>query len=124
MSEGRPWEAALVLTALRLALTSQPTLLRFTVDRARGVLGEHSLDYVALVLRAAPAPGLSIREMCREHYGWRGSRSELYRRSHNGLIRLAAALSRDGVPVPDALQTPGDRVAPGHAANRPASDIC
>jgi len=99
------WTGALVITGLRLAMTSQPTLLRFILDTARDVLGEASADYTALVLRARPAPGLSIREMCRERYGWRGSRSELYRRGGRAAERVAAALDRDGIVAPNCLQT-------------------
>jgi hypothetical protein len=51
------WTAAHVLRGLRLAMTSQPTLLRFVLDRAREVLGENSREFVALVLRCGPAPG-------------------------------------------------------------------
>jgi hypothetical protein len=102
MSEGL-WTAALVLRALRLAMTTQPNLFRFVLDRARAVLGEASPDYTALVLRCAPAIG-GVRAMCREQYGWRHSRSELYRRSNRGAVRVAAALAADGVAVPDALQ--------------------
>src|SRR5258708_30122350 len=106
------WTAALVLRGLRLAYAAEPrldeastsahpstsaqepALFRFVVERARDVLGEDSPEYVALVLRcsrsmrAAPAAGLSIREMCRERYGWAGARSELYRRSNNGAGRV------------------------------------
>jgi hypothetical protein len=104
------WTAALVLRGLRLAYAAQPrfdqppALFRFIVERARDVLGKDSPEYVALVLRVAPAAGLSIREMCREHYGWHRSRSELYRRSHNGAMRVAAALRRDGIAVPASVQ--------------------
>lgn len=118
------WTAALVLRGLRLAYAAEPrldeastsahpstsaqppALFRFIVERARDVLGEDSPEYVALVLRCsrsmrvAPAAGLSIREMCRERYGWAGSRSELYRRSNNGAARLAAALTEDGIKPP------------------------
>ena len=109
------WTAALVLRGLRLAYAAEPrldeppALFRFVVERARDVLGPDSPEYVALVLRAstsaqhAPAPGLSIREMCREHYGWHRSRSELYRRSGNGAVRVAAALTDQGVAVPAGL---------------------
>jgi hypothetical protein len=55
-------------------------------------------------MRTAPA-ALSLREMVRAGIGWHGSRSELYRRSHNGAVRIAVALRRDAVPIPDALQT-------------------
>src|SRR5258706_7111479 len=86
------WTPALVLRGLRLAFTDAPRLgeppasYSFIADRAREVLGEDSPDWAALVLRVAPAPGLSIREMCRERYGWHHSRSELYRRSNNGAM--------------------------------------
>jgi hypothetical protein len=103
MSEPIQWTGPLALRALRLAMTSQPTLLRFVLDTARAVLGEHSPEFVAIVLRCAPVPGLSIREMCRERYGWHRSRSELYRRSHNGAVRVAAALMDDGVAVPAGM---------------------
>ncbi len=72
---------------------------------AREVLGEDSPDWAALVLRVAPAPGLSIREMCRERYGWHHSRSELYRRSNNGAMWVATSLSDVGIAVPERLQT-------------------
>lgn len=111
------WTAALVLRGLRLAYAAEPrldeastsaqlpALFRFIVERARDVLGPDSLEFTALALRAAPAAGLSIREMCREHYGWRRSRSELYRRSNNGAARVAAALTDANVMIPDRLQT-------------------
>jgi len=51
--------------------------------------------------------GLSIRAMCREGYGWHRSRSELYRRSNNAAVRVAAALRHDGVTVPPALLPAG-----------------
>src|SRR5258706_7496942 len=107
------WTAALVLRGLRLAYAAEPrldepsALFRFVAERARDVLGPDSPEYVALVLRAAPAPGLSIREMCREHYGWHRSRSELYRRSRNGAVRVAAALTDQGVAVPAGLERRG-----------------
>jgi len=41
----------------------------------------------------------------RGHYGWLRSRSELYRRSRNGAVRVAAALDRDGIVAPKRLQT-------------------
>jgi hypothetical protein len=96
----------MVIDGLRRALTAEPRFdeppasFRFLVDHARTVLGANSRYYTAVVLRSAPAPGLSIREMVRERYGWRHSRSELYRRSNRGAERVAAALNRDGVPVP------------------------
>jgi hypothetical protein len=105
------WTAELVLRGLRLAYAAQPRFdeppasFAFIADRAREVLGEDSPDWAALVLRVAPAPGLSIREMCRERYGWHHSRSELYRRSNRGAELVAAALERDGVPIPGGLQT-------------------
>jgi hypothetical protein len=105
----REWTAALVHRGLRLAYAAEPrldeppALFRFIVERARDVLGPDSPEYVALVLRAAPVAGLSIREMCREKYGWYRSRSELYRRSHNGAVRVAAALRRDGIAVPAGI---------------------
>ena len=105
------WTAALVLRGLRLAYAAQPrfdeppAFFAFIADRAREVLGEDSPDWAALVLRVAPAPGLSIREMCREHYGWHRSRSELYRRAKIAAKRVSTALNRDGVAVPERLQT-------------------
>jgi len=60
------------------------TSFTFIVERARQVLGPDSPEYVALILRVTAPVGLSIRAMCREHYGWHRCRSELYRRSHNG----------------------------------------
>jgi hypothetical protein len=107
------WTAALVLCGLRKAFAREPELgqppasFHFIVDHARKLLGADSRDYTALVLRTGPTPGLSIREMCREGYGWHRSRSELYRRSRNGAERVAAALQRDGVPVPPALLPAG-----------------
>src|SRR5712671_5908280 len=103
------WTAALVLRGLRLAYAAEPrldqppALFRFIAERARDVLGPDSPEYVALVLRAAPAAGLSIREMCRERYGWPRSRSELYRRSNNGAMRVVAALTGDGIAVPAGI---------------------
>src|SRR5258706_15855337 len=105
------WTPALVLRGLRLAFTDAPRLgeppasYSFIADRARELLGTDSLDWAALVLRVAPAPGLSIREMCRERYGWHHSRSELYRRSNKGAIRVATSLSDDGIAGPERLQT-------------------
>src|SRR5258707_11669789 len=107
------WTAPLVLRGLRLyfapppRLGEQPGSLRFLVDRTRALLGPTSPEYVALMLRCAPVPGVSLRERCRERVGWRGSRSELYRRSHNGAVRVAAALRRDDVPVPAGLLPAG-----------------
>jgi hypothetical protein len=98
------WTADLVLAGLRACLTREPrlgedpALFRFILDRARDVLG--TLDFTALVLRCGPTPGLSIREMCRQRYGWRGSRSEFYRRSRLGAIAVAAALNREGIRIP------------------------
>jgi hypothetical protein len=102
------WTAALVIRGLRLAFLARhgPALPGFIVERAGEVLGLESPEYVALVLRTAPAAaGLSLRAMCREHYGWARSRSELYRRSLNGAMRVAAALNRAGIAVPGRLQT-------------------
>jgi len=105
------WTPALVLCGLRLAYAAQPRFdeppasFAFILERAREVLGEDSPDWAALVLRVAPAPGLSIREMCRERYGWHHSRSELYRRSNNGAMWVATSLSDDGIAVPERLQT-------------------
>jgi hypothetical protein len=111
---GHPgWTAAMVLHGLRLAFAAQPRFneppasVTFIRDRAREVLGPDSLDYSAVVLRTGPARGLSIREMVRERFGWRHSRSELYRRSHNGALRVAVVFNGDGVPVPAALLRAG-----------------
>jgi len=109
------WTAALVLRGLRLAfareprLGEEPTSFRWILERARSVLGEGSPEYRAITLRVAPA-ALSLRAMCRERVGWRGSRSELYRRSHNGAARVAVALAAAGVAVPDALCCPRSAV--------------
>src|SRR5258706_3718539 len=109
MAEPGPWTAAQVLRGLHQYFAPQPRLgeqpgsLRFLVDRARTLLGPSSPEYVSLMLRCAPVPGVSLRERCRERLGWSRSRSELYRRSHNGAVRVAVALQRDGVPVPDVL---------------------
>src|SRR5258707_992618 len=103
------WTPALVVRGLRLAFTDAPRLgeppasFRFILERARELLGKDSHEFVALVLRVTAPVGLSIREMCREHYGWPRSRSELYRRSRNGAVRVAAALDRDGIVIPPEL---------------------
>jgi hypothetical protein len=105
------WTPALVVDGLRKAFATQPRFdeppASFTLilERARQLLGKDSPEYVALILRVTAPVGLSIREMCREHYGWPRSRSELYRRSHNGAMHVAAALQRDGVSIPGDLQT-------------------
>jgi hypothetical protein len=88
-------------------LGEPPASYSFIADRARELLGTDSLDWAALVLRVAPAPGLSIREMCRERYGWHHSRSELYRRSNRAAERVAAALQRSATPVPPTLLPAG-----------------
>jgi len=99
----------LVVDGLRKAFAAQPRFdeppasFTFILERARQLLGKDSPEYVAIILRVTAPVGLSIREMCREHYGWPRSRSELYRRSHNGAMRVAAALQRDGVPIPGGL---------------------
>jgi hypothetical protein len=84
-------------------LDEPPALFRFILERARELLGKDSPEFVAMVLRVTPPVGSSIREMCREHYGWRRSRSELYRRSNNGAVRVAVALAADGVAPPAGL---------------------
>src|SRR5258706_15652383 len=105
------WTPALVADGLRRAFATQPrsdeppASFTFILERARQLLGKDSPEYVALILRVTAPVGLSIREMCREHYGWPRSRSELYRRSHNGAVRVAAALDRDGIVAPKRLQT-------------------
>ena len=105
------WTPALVVDGLRKAFATQPRFdeppasFTFILERARQLLGKDSPEYVALILRVTAPVGLSIREMCREHYGWPRSRSELYRRSHNGAELVAAALERDGVPIPGGLQS-------------------
>ena len=106
------WTAALVLAGLRMAFAREPEFgqspaaYRFILERARTVLGERSPEFAAVTLRAAPA-GVSLRELCREHYGWRHSRSELYRRSRNGAVRVAASLNESGIAVPPALLPAG-----------------
>jgi hypothetical protein len=97
------WTAAHVLRGLRLAMSSQPTLFRFVLDVAREELGEASPEYVALVRRSAPRPGATTREMLRIE-------RHALRRSRSGATRVAAALNRDGVPVPAGLQAKGDSV--------------
>lgn len=89
------WTAALVLRGFRLA--------PFIAAHAREVLGPQSLEYVALMVRTARVPGRSLRANCRDHIGWPRSRSELYRRSRNGAERVADALNREGVAVPEYL---------------------
>ncbi len=102
------WTPELVLRGLRLHFDKQPQFgqypasFRFLLERARTVLDPRSLEFIALTLRTAPA-ALSLREMVRAGVGWHRSRSELYRRSHNGAIRIAVALRRDGIPIPEAL---------------------
>ena len=105
------WTPALVVDGLRKAFAAQPRFdeppasFIFILERARQLLGKDSPEYVALILRVTAPVGLSIREMCREHYGWPRSRSELYRRSNNGAMRVAAALSDERIAVPERLQT-------------------
>jgi hypothetical protein len=68
------------------------------------LLGRDSPHRVALLTRArALAGGPSIRQICREGYGWRRPRSELYRLSNAAAAMLADDLNRRGVPVPDSL---------------------
>jgi hypothetical protein len=88
------------------------------------VLGRQSPEFIALALRAAaPAGALSIRQMCKERIGWHHSRSELYRRSNVGAARVAAALSRECIPVPEALggqvRHRGGRDKPGESGAAP-----
>jgi hypothetical protein len=105
------WTGALVLHGLRLYFAPQPRLgeqpnsLRFLVDRTRALLGPTSPEYVSLMLRCAPVPGVSVRQRCRERVGWFRSRSQAYWWSNKGAMRVAAALQRDGVPIPGGLQT-------------------
>jgi hypothetical protein len=111
MAEPGRWTAALVLRGLRRHFARQLPLgervdFAFLLQRARAALGERSAEYRALTLRCAPA-AQSIRELVREKYGWSGSRSELYRRSRNGAVRVAVALANDGVPVPTGLLPAG-----------------
>jgi hypothetical protein len=107
------WTAPLVLAGLRKAFAAEPRLgelptsFSFIVERAREVLRRDSPEYTALILRVSAPIGLSIREMCRQGYGWRRSRSELYRRSHNGAVRVAAALAADRVAMPAELLPAG-----------------
>ncbi len=110
------WTPALVLRGLRLAFTDaprlgeNPTTFAFLADRAAAVLGPNSPECIALMPRTGgQGVGPSVREMCRARLYWHASRSELYRRSRNGAMRVAAALQRDGVVVPEALQTRGGR---------------
>jgi hypothetical protein len=111
MAEPGPWTAAQVLRGLRLYFAPQPRLgeqpgsLRFLADRTRELLGPTSPEYVALMLRCAPVPGVSVRQRCRERVGWFRTRSELYRRSHKGAVRVADALNRGGIAVSPELQT-------------------
>ncbi len=117
------WSPELVLRGLRLAFTDAPRLgeppasFRFILEHARELLGKDSPEFVALVLRVTPPVGLSIRAMCREGYGWHRSRSELYRRSHNGAARVAMALAADSIAVPDALLPAVHK--PGHGVANP-----
>jgi hypothetical protein len=108
--EGPPeWTGALVIHGLSLYFAPQPRLgeqtgsLRFLVDRTRALLGPTSPEYVSLMLRTAPVPGVSVRQRCRERVGWFRSRSQLYWWSNKGAMRVAAALAADGVPVPDGI---------------------
>jgi hypothetical protein len=123
MSAPIQWTAALVHRAMRKAYAAQPRQgqppgpFAFIAERAGEVLGRQSPEFVALALRAAsPAGALSLREMCRERIGWHGTRSELYRRSNNGAVRVAAALTADGTPIPEALG--GQRQALGTKSRR------
>ena len=105
------WTGALVLQGLRLFFAPQPRLgeqpgsLRFLVDRTRALLGPSSPEYVSLMLRCAPVPGVSVRQRCRERVGWFRSRSQLYWWSHKGAARVADALNRGGIAVSPELQT-------------------
>jgi hypothetical protein len=108
MADPDQWTTAPVLTACELALSSQPTLFCFVVERASEVLGKDSPEFNALMLRCAPPADVSVRERVREGYGWSGSRSELYRRSGLAAERVAAALNASGVAVPAALLRAGD----------------
>ena len=117
MAADTAWTAHLILAGLRLAFTAAPRLgqdpasLRPIAMRTRELLGPTSREYVALMLRCAPVPGVSLRERCRSKVGWRYSRSELYRRSHNAAVRVAAALNRERVPIPDGItQQSGGRL--------------
>ena len=111
MAEPGPWTAAQVLRGLRmyfapqLRLGEQPDSLRVLVDKTRQLLGPSSPEYVSLMLRCAPVPGVSLRERCRERVGWFRSRSQLYWWSHKGAVRVADALNRGGIAVPPELQT-------------------
>jgi hypothetical protein len=80
------WTAALVIRALRLGMTTQPTLFRGVLDAASAVLGEHSKAYRALIFRAA----------------WAHSRAEP--RSDRAAERVAAVLNRGGVALVHGLQ--------------------
>jgi len=109
MAEPGPWTAAQVLRGLHQYFAPQPRLgeqpgsLRFLVDRTRALLGPSSPEYVSLMLRCAPVPGVSVRQRCRDRVGWFRSRSQLYWWSNKGAMRVAAALAADGVPVPDGI---------------------
>jgi len=107
------WTADLVLRGLRLAFSTTPRLgespatLSFLITRAAALLGRRSPEYRGLMLRSTgPAGGLSVRQMCRDRVSWHASRSELYRRSAAGAARVAVALERDGVAVPEVLVPP------------------
>src|SRR5258706_8685797 len=105
------WTGALVLQGLRLFFAPQPRLgeqpgsLRFLVDRTRTLLGPTSPEYVSLMLRCAPVPGVSVRQRCRERVGWFRSRSQLYWWSNKGAVRVADALNRGGIAVSPELHT-------------------
>jgi len=110
--EGPPeWTGAQVIHGLSLyfapqsRLGEQPGSLRFLVDHTRALLGPTSPEYVSLMLRCAPVPGVSVRQRCRERVGWFRSRSQLYWWSHKGAARVADALNRGGIAVSPELQT-------------------
>jgi hypothetical protein len=111
MAEPGPWTAAQVLRGLHLYFAPQPRLgeqpgsLRFLVDRTRALLGPSSPEYVSLMLRCAPVPGVSVRQRCRDRVGWFRSRSQLYWWSNKGAVRVADAFNRGGIAVSPELQT-------------------
>ncbi len=86
-------------------LGEQTGSLRFLVDRTRALLGPTSPEYVSLMLRTAPVPGVSVRQRCRERVGWFRSRSQLYWWSNKGAVRVADAFNRGGIAVSPELQT-------------------
>jgi hypothetical protein len=99
------WGPNLVLRGLRLALGSNPeSVAHLELPRlVHQTLEPRSPECVALMLRVAPPAGLSLREICRDHVGWSGSRSGLYESANRGAAKVAAALAEDRVPVPAAL---------------------